>query len=108
MNIQLDPSPAPRPANVESLAAAVLEGTGETASELRQRLAAGMRVSAELGLYADTVRRHAYKVTEEDLEGLRKCGYTENAIFEITLSVALGAALLRLDAGLRALGRPSV
>jgi alkylhydroperoxidase family enzyme len=92
-----------RPADVETLAAAVLEGAGETTSELRQRLAAGMEVPAELELYADTVRRHAYKVTQEDLEDLRKCGYTENAIFEITLSVALGAALLRLDAGLGAL-----
>ena len=37
------------------------------------------------------------------IQALRDSGYTENAIFEVTLSVALGAALTRLDSGLRAL-----
>lgn len=81
----------------------MLAGPGETAPELRQRLAAGVEVPDDLAGYADKVRRHAYKVMEEDLQALREAGYTENAIFEVTLSVALGAALTRLDSGLRAL-----
>jgi len=101
--MHLGTSPSFRPADVEALAAAVLEGPGETASELRQRLAAGVEVPDDLAGYADKVRRHAYKVIEEDLQALRDSGYTENAIFEVTLSVALGAALRRLDSGLRAL-----
>jgi pimeloyl-ACP methyl ester carboxylesterase len=60
-------------------------------------------VPHDLAGYADKVRRHAYKVMKEDLQALRDVGYTENAIFEVTLSVALGAALARLDSGLRAL-----
>ena len=101
--MQLDTAPSFRPADVEALAAAVLEGPGETAPELRQRLAAGLEVPHDLAGYADKVRRHAYKVMKEDLQALRDVGYTENAIFEVTLSVALGAALTRLDSGLRAL-----
>lgn len=66
---------------------------------------AGPRRSSppELAAYVEKVRRHAYKVTDEDLDGLRQAGYSEDAIFELTLSVALGAALLRWDASLRAL-----
>jgi len=101
--MQLDTSPSFRPADVDKLAAAVLEGPGETAPDLRQRLAAGFEVPDDLAGYANKVRRHAYKVMEEDLQALRDAGYTENAIFEVTLSVALGAALTRLDSGLRAL-----
>ena len=92
-----------RPRDVQALVAAVLDSAGETASDLRRGLATGGEVPADLAVYADKVLRHAYKVTEKDLVILRQAGYSENAIFEVTLSLALGAALARLDAGLRAL-----
>jgi len=46
---------------------------------------------------------HAYKTTDEDIQALRQAGYSEDAIFEITLSTALGAGLARLERGLAAL-----
>jgi len=56
-----------------------------------------------LASYIKKVALHAYKTTDEGIEGLRKAGYSEDAIFEITLSVALGAGMTRLESGLEAL-----
>jgi len=49
------------------------------------------------------VARHAYKLTDDDLAALQRAGSSEDAIFEITVSAALGAALGRLECGLAAL-----
>ena len=45
----------------------------------------------------------AYKVTDRDVEELKKAGFTEDEIFEHTVSAAVAAGLERLDAGLGAL-----
>jgi hypothetical protein len=54
--------------------------------------------------YVDTIRRHAYKLTDRRLEELGQAGWTDGQIFELTVAAALGAAKRRLDAGLHALG----
>ena len=53
--------------------------------------------------YLDKVRRHAYKVTDEDVQALKDAGHSEDAIFEQTVAVAIAAGLERLEAGLGAL-----
>jgi alkylhydroperoxidase family enzyme len=53
--------------------------------------------------YLDKVRRHAYKVTDRDVEALKEAGHSEDEIFEQTVSAAVAAGLERLDAGLEAL-----
>jgi alkylhydroperoxidase family enzyme len=53
--------------------------------------------------YLDKVRRNAYEVTDEDIQALRDAGFSEDVIFEQTVSVAVAAGLERLDAGLEAL-----
>ncbi len=58
---------------------------------------------SDLQTYVTKVRRHAYKVTDEDIEQLRRMGYNEEAIFEITLSTALGAGTRCLTRGMAAL-----
>jgi alkylhydroperoxidase family enzyme len=57
-------------------------------------------VPPELISYVKKVSLHAYKTTDEDIEALLKAGYSEDAIFEITLSAALGAGMARLERGL--------
>jgi alkylhydroperoxidase family enzyme len=54
--------------------------------------------------YLDKVRRSAYQVTDEDVRALQDAGYSEDVIFEQTVSVAVAAGLARLEAGLEALG----
>jgi len=60
---------------------------------------------ADLVDYVRKVALHAYKTTDEDLERLKEAGYSEDAIFEITLCAAMGASLARMEKGLALLGR---
>ena len=53
--------------------------------------------------YLEMVRRHAYRVTDGDVERLKSAGLSEDEIFEHTVAAAVAAGLERLDAGLRAL-----
>ncbi len=94
---------------------AVLNNPGETEPSLRQAVEArfaqlGGRPTSqadalppELASYIEKVALHAYKTTNKDIETLRKAGYSEDAIYEITLSAALGAGMVRLERGLAAL-----
>lgn len=100
---------------VQGLKEAVLRGPGVTdprlriaveahAAELGGRLEeAKGEVPGSLMAYLEKVARHAYKVTEQDLKALRQSGYSEEAIFEITVSAALGAGMSRLERGYGAL-----
>jgi hypothetical protein len=54
--------------------------------------------------YVETIRRHAYKLTDRRLQELAQAGWTDGQIFELTVAAAFGAAKRRLDAGLAALG----
>jgi alkylhydroperoxidase family enzyme len=54
--------------------------------------------------YLEKVRRDAYRVTDEDVDALRAAGFSEDEIFEQTVSAAVSEGLVRLDAALRALG----
>ncbi|GCE21045.1 hypothetical protein [Dictyobacter kobayashii] len=65
--------------------------------------AAPLDVPAELVAYVRKVTFHAYKVLDEDISCLREAGYSDDALFEITLSVAMGTAQARLERGLHAL-----
>jgi alkylhydroperoxidase family enzyme len=58
---------------------------------------------SEFDAYLEKVRLHAYKVTDRDVEALKQFGFTEDEIFEHTVSAAVAAGLERLDAGLAAL-----
>jgi hypothetical protein len=54
--------------------------------------------------YVETIRRHAYKLTDRRLQELSQAGWSDDQIFELTVAAAFGAAKRRLDAGLAALG----
>jgi hypothetical protein len=57
----------------------------------------------ELVGYVKKVALYAYKITDEDVQKLKETGYSEDAIFEITLSASVGASLGRFERGLQAL-----
>jgi len=98
----------------------VLATPGHTASELRHAVLArasgpssplsgtergtgGEDIPPALGAYVDKVALHAYKVTDEDVAALKQAGNSDDVLFEVTVSAALGAALGRLERGLSAL-----
>ncbi|MGH7857756.1 MAG: hypothetical protein ACREQY_10540 [Candidatus Binatia bacterium] len=85
---------------------AVLRAPGMLDPEMRARIADDHDVPEPLRPYVSKVFRHAYKVTDEDAGALRDAGYSEDQIFEATLAAALGAARIRLRAGLAALAVP--
>jgi alkylhydroperoxidase family enzyme len=95
---------------MERVAEAILETPGDADTTLRAQVeayAAGRdapELPDDLRPYVDKVAKNAYKVVDADLDRLREAGYSEDAIFELTLAVALGAARARLDAGLKAMG----
>src|SRR2546429_3179918 len=91
-------APAPRSAACGALwrgGAAALAGRGA---------AAGVGLPAAPAPYVEKVARHAYPVTDADVAALPDGGYSEDAIFEIPLSAALGAGMARLQRRVPALG----
>jgi alkylhydroperoxidase family enzyme len=74
-------------------------------------LIAALRIAAqperpappEVAPFLEKVRRHAYQVTDDDVQRLKDAGFSEDEIFEHTVSAAVAAGLERLDAGLQAL-----
>ena len=101
--------------HTRSLTEAILHSPGETPSTLRHASEAyaaqlsgrassqANQLPPEMERYLSKVALHAYKVTDGDIEALRIAGYNEDAIFELTLSTALGAGMARLERGLAAL-----
>lgn len=83
---------------------AVLDTPGATDEPTRRAAFAGQDVPEPLAAYLGAVREASYRVTDADVAGLVAAGVSEDAVFELTVAAALGAARLRLDAGLRALG----
>ena len=95
----------------ESLKNAVLTAPGATPESLRRAVLEQARqgcpsqddVPPALSRYVDTVARQAYKVTDAGVAELQQSGNSDDALFEITVAAAVGAALHRLERGMAAL-----
>ena len=87
----------------------VLTQPGHTAPELRRAVLARATGTGRedlppaLAAYVDKVALHAYRVTDDEISRLPHAGHSDDALFEVTVSAALGAALGRLERGLAAL-----
>jgi uncharacterized protein YciW len=87
------------------LEARLRTGPGELSPQTRAAAIDGGSLPDPLAQgYVETVRRHAYKLTDRRLEELAEAGWTDRQVFELTVAAAFGAAKRRLDAGLQALG----
>jgi hypothetical protein len=82
---------------------AALDGPGVTDPTVRRQVAAGQPPS-ELASLVQTIRDHAYQVTDGDIEMLR-ARYSEDELFEVMVAAALGAADYRMKAAMAALER---
>jgi hypothetical protein len=74
----------------------------ELIAGLRDAAAPGRTAPPGFERYLDSVRRHAYRVTDADVEALKAAGHSDDEIFEQTVAAAVAAGLERLDAGLGA------
>ena len=71
--------------------------------ELRKSSHPERPAPADFATYLDKVRTQAYRVTDADVQALKDAGYSEDQIFEHTVSAAVAAGLARLEAGLASL-----
>ncbi len=81
----------------------VAHAPGELSPLIRNAALSGSTVPAVAQTYTDKVRRHAYKVVDRDVEDLKGAGWSEDQIFELTVAIAMGEGLSRLDRARRAL-----
>ncbi len=102
------------PENVKKLRDGMLSNPGHTSPQLRKAIEANaanrsgrpsepVEIPSELASYVDKVLLHAYKFVDSDVDELLAAGYTEDQIFEVTLSAAMGASIGRMERGLLAL-----
>ncbi len=101
--VDQQPTPDRYDRKMRRLLNAVLAGPGALAPSIRQDISEGREVSGVLGSYVKKVADHAYLITDDDIAGLQRAHYTDDQIFEATVSAALGAGVLRLECVLRAL-----
>jgi alkylhydroperoxidase family enzyme len=95
--------PDPFATQMNRLEQAVLFEPGALAFQVRQAAATAGEVPEVMRTYVQKIVKSAYKVTDEDVQLLLRAGYSEEQIFELTVSAALGAGLSRLKSGLESL-----
>lgn len=89
----------------QALIERVLEGPGVTTPAQRQAAAGtgSEGLPAEAVAVIEKVRKHAYKVTDEDIAALEAAGLDDDRIFELTIAAAIGVSKRRLEAAMRAI-----
>ncbi len=73
------------------------------AGQIDEKAGISSPIPPEVCSFVEKIALRAYQVTDQDIERLKAAGYSEDAIFELTLSAAVGASLARLECGLAAL-----
>jgi hypothetical protein len=72
-------------------------------ADLREAAQPDRHAPPEFAAYLEKVRNAAYTVTDADVQALKDAGYSDDEIFEQTVSAAVGAGLHRLENGLACL-----
>ncbi len=88
---------------IAALRASVLGAPGVTDRAAREAVFGGEVMEQPYAGYVAKVRESSYRVTTSDFTAMAEAGVTEDAVFEVTLAAALGAAYRRLAAGLAAM-----
>jgi hypothetical protein len=81
----------------------VLQSPGATSGPLRAAAYAEVPLGDPWGSYGDRVRDASCRIADVDVARLVAAGCSEDAVYEVTVAAALGAAERRLEAGLRVL-----
>jgi alkylhydroperoxidase family enzyme len=103
---------APQRGSAEAVVQAVLGSEGQldvvrrlTALQHGGAVATGDTGDAALGELraagglVDKVARHAYRITEADIEAARSDGFTDHELFDLIVAAALGAGVSRRTVG---------
>jgi hypothetical protein len=74
-----------------------------TTTDDRRAAYGGAPFPPPLDTYIEKVRERAASITDEDVQALLSAGFSEDAILELTIAAAAGAAGERYDAAMRAM-----
>ena len=88
---------------MERLTNAVFLGPGTLDSAVRQAAGAGTQIPGALGCYVRKIQQKDYKGIDNCIADLRSEGFSDDQIFEATVSAALGAGVMRLQLTFKAL-----
>lgn len=89
-------------AEIDTIRHDVLSAEGVTEPALRAAVADGGGPE-DLASYLAKVRHASYRVTEQDIEAVKRSGLSEDAIFELTVAAIMGFAYERLQFANRAM-----
>lgn len=91
-------------ATIDALRRELLDGPGVTGRELREAVLSGDASQPRpVATFSEKVRDRSFDVSQEEIDALRAAGYDEDAVFEVTVLAATGAASSILEATLRAI-----
>lgn len=93
---------SPHTARVEAVLSAALDSKGTTELRLRRAAAAGEGLSEPLAGYVRRVHGEPTAITDAEVQAIKAEGFDDDALFEITIAAALGAAHARLELALGA------
>jgi hypothetical protein len=93
----------PKVEAIAVLRTSVLDAPGVLDRPVREAVFGGQVTDEPYAGYVAKIRDSSYRVTTSDFTAMADAGLTEDAIFEVTLAAALGAAHRRLTAGLAAM-----
>jgi alkylhydroperoxidase family enzyme len=100
------------PFSLQQALDALLTQPGETTPSLRSEILERNRfgsgsVPEDIRSLVDKIAHQPHSVNDQDFDRLRAAGHSDGQLYDITLAAALGAALRRFDAGLRAIDEVS-
>lgn len=81
----------------------VLHGAGTTTGDERRAAFENRDVQPAASALIDKVTKHAWKVTDEDVEAARRAGLSDDQVFELSVAAALGQSTRQLEVALAAL-----
>jgi alkylhydroperoxidase family enzyme len=85
------------------LVARILEGDGRASRAQRRAAFDNAGLAEPLAGLINKVAKQAYKVTDEDISAAKASGLSEDQIFELVVSAAVGQATRQYDTALAAL-----
>jgi hypothetical protein len=81
----------------------LLEGEGTASHSLRRSAFDHAGMAEPLNALIDKVANYSYKISDEDLEAVKKSGFSEDQIFELIVCAAVGQATRQYDRALTVL-----
>ncbi|WP_406276366.1 hypothetical protein OH799_05380 [Nocardia sp. NBC_00881] len=86
----------------------VLNGAGRASPELRARAFDNVAIPPSLHALIDKVATRPGQVTEKDFAVAKASGFSEDQLFELVISAAVGQSARLYEAGLAALAEATV